>query len=201
MCIDPGEPSPQVAQYIRKDEYDLVAIVLTHGHLDHIGGTAYLHGEFPDAHILLHEYEVPLYSSLRRQPLLMGIQPNQLAMLGMDYEEPPRPTRYLTHGETLEIGDLKLAIRHCPGHTPGHIVLAEETEKVVFTGDCLFSGSIGRTDLPGGDPDELLGSIEKNIMSLSDDFVVKCGHGPDTSVGRERAGNPFLTGIYQLGRR
>ena len=199
ICIDPGEPSPEVSKHIRTNEYELMAIILTHGHLDHIGGTAYLHGEFPDAHILLHEYEEPLYRSLPKQPLMMGIQPHQLAALGMDYEAPPAPTRYLEHGETLEVGDLRFTIRHCPGHTLGHVVLAEESEKVVFTGDCLFSGTIGRTDLPGGDHNRLLESIESNIMSLPDDFVVKCGHGPDTTVGRERVAKPFLTGRYQLG--
>ena len=200
ICIDPGEASPEVAEYIRTNGYELQAIVLTHGHLDHVGGTAYLHREFPDAHILLHEYEEPLYLSLPQQPLSMGIQPHQLAVLGMDYEDPPPATRYLNHGETLEVGDLRFGIRHCPGHTPGHIVLAEENKKVVFTGDCLFSGTIGRTDLPGGDHEQLIGSIEDNIMSLSDDFVIKCGHGPDTTVGRERSGNPFLTGFYKIDR-
>ena len=200
ICIDPGEASPEVVGYIRENEYDLQAIVLTHGHLDHVGGTAYLHREFPAVHILIHEYEAPLYLSLPRQPLMMGIQPHQLAALGMDYEDPPRPTRYLSHGEMIELGDLRFSVRHCPGHTPGHIVLAEEKEEVVFTGDCLFSGSIGRTDLPGGDYDQLIGSIRDNIMSLSDDFVIKCGHGPDTTVGHERAGNPFLTGIYKIAR-
>ena len=200
ICIDPGEASPEVAGYIREHAYELQAIVLTHGHLDHVGGTAYLHREFPESHILIHEYEAPLYLSLPQQPLMMGIQPHQLAALGMDYEDPPEPTRHLEHGETLEVGELRFTVRHCPGHTLGHIVLAEENEKVVFTGDCLFNGTIGRTDLPGGDYDQLIGSIKENIMSLGDDFVIKCGHGPDTTVGRERAGNPFLTGLYQIGR-
>lgn len=119
----------------------------------------------------------------------------------MDYEDPPRPTRFVGHGESLEVGELKFEIRHCPGHTKGHIVLAEHQKRVIFTGDCLFSGSIGRTDLPGGNYDRLMASINDQVMSLDDDFRVMCGHGPDTTVGDERKTNPFLTGVYRLSRQ
>jgi len=122
----------------------------------------------------------------------MGIQPDQLAALGMDYEDPTKITRNVEHGETLEIGNLKLEVRHCPGHTLGHIVLVAHKERTVFTGDCLFSGTIGRTDLPGGNHRQLIESIKSNVLSLDDDFTVCCGHGPDTTVGRERVSNPFL---------
>lgn len=196
MCIDPGEPSAELVRFIRENGLELKAIVLTHGHLDHIGGTAALAREFPEAEILLHEEEMYLYDELPRQPLVMGIPPHQLAAMGMEYERPPRPTRFVKHGETLEIGQLRFEVRHCPGHTLGHIVLVERGERAVFTGDCLFSGTVGRTDLPGGNHARLISSINENVMSLDDDFSVHCGHGDETTVGRERATNPFLTGAY-----
>jgi hydroxyacylglutathione hydrolase len=198
ICIDPGEPSQELVSYIRDNGIELQAIILTHGHLDHIGGTADLAKEFPDAEILLHKEEMYLYEMLPQQPLFMGVQPHQMRELGLEYEDAPQPTRFLQHGEIYEVGRLKFSIRHCPGHTLGHIVLAEENEKVVFTGDCLFNGTIGRTDLPGGDHERLLTSIREQVLSLDDDFVVHCGHGPETTVGREKAANPFLNGMYQI---
>lgn len=194
ICIDPGEPSDDLVSYVRDNDLDLQAIVLTHGHLDHIGGTAALAAAFPDAEVLLHKEEMYLYDKLPQQPLFMGILPDQMRAMGLEYEPAPRPSRFLEHGEVLEIGDLKFEIRHCPGHTLGHIVLAEERKKAVFTGDCLFSGTIGRSDLPGGDHDQLIASIRSNVLSLGDDFTVYCGHGPETTVGVERRTNPFLIG-------
>jgi hydroxyacylglutathione hydrolase len=192
ICIDPGEPSEDTANYITENGLDLTAVIATHGHLDHIGGAAFMHERFPDAEVLVHKAEEELYYALPRQPLAMGIQPHQLAALGMDYDEPPKITRNVEHGEVLEIGNVKFEVRHCPGHTPGHVVLVAHKERTVFTGDCLFSGTIGRTDLPGGNHGQLIESIKTNVLSLDDDFMVCCGHGPDTTVGRERVSNPFL---------
>ncbi|NOT49082.1 MAG: MBL fold metallo-hydrolase [Acidobacteria bacterium] len=194
ICIDPGEESPEVVAFIEEHGYELAAICLTHGHLDHVGGTAYLHENFPEAEIVAHRDEADLYYALPQQPLMMGIQPHQLAAMGMDYADPPKITRFAEHKDILEVGDLRFQFRHCPGHTLGHIVLVEENEKTVFTGDCLFSGTIGRTDLPGGNYEQLIDSINKNILSLPDEYAVCCGHGPDTTVGRERVMNPFLNG-------
>jgi len=200
MCIDPGEESTELVGYIRDNKLELQVITLTHGHLDHIGGVAFLHSAFPDAEIILHKDDEDLYYGLPQQPLFMGIQPHQMKALGFDYTTPPKLSRNWVDGETYELGNLRFKILHCPGHTQGHVALAEEKERTVFVGDCLFEGSIGRTDLPGGSFEQLMRSIIKNILSLGDDFIVYSGHGVETTVGREKLENPFLNRSYQKGQ-
>lgn len=200
ICIDPGERSEALVDYLNNNEYSLQAITLTHGHLDHVGGTSDLHLSFPEAEILLHKDDEDLYYGLPEQPLFFGIPRPQLEALGFAYANPPRLTRNWEHGEVYAVGNLRFKVMHCPGHTRGHVVLAEEKEKKVFVGDCLFAGSIGRTDLPGGSFDQLMDSINNNILALGDDFTVYSGHGPETTTGQERTTNPFLTGGYQIGR-
>ena len=196
ICIDPGDESTEMVKFINHFGHELQAITLTHAHLDHIGGVTDLHKHFPNAEIILHKDDEDLYYGLPEQPLFMGVPKNQLKALGLEYEIPPKLTREWQDGEVYKLGNLSLKIIHCPGHTPGHIILVEETERKAFVGDCLFAGSIGRTDLPGGSFEQLMDSINNKILPLGDDLTVFNGHGDDTLIGREKATNPFLTGVY-----
>ena len=198
VCVDPGDSADEIAAYINENNFNLQAITLTHAHLDHIGGVSDLYKIFPQAEILLHKHDEDLYYGLPSQPLFMGIRRHQLKELGLEYEVPPRLTRYWQDREIYAVGNLNFKILHCPGHTPGHIILAEERLRKIFSGDCLFAGSIGRTDLPGGDYEQLISSITEKILPLGDDATVYSGHGADTTIGRERTTNPFLTGAYQM---
>jgi len=198
VCIDPGDSAEKIAAYINENNFDLQAITLTHAHLDHIGGVSGLSEFFPNAEIILHKNDEDLYYGLPEQPLFMGIPRHQLKALGLEYEVPPLLTRHWQHGEIYQVGNLNFKILHCPGHSLGHIVLAEERLRKVFSGDCLFAGSIGRTDLPGGDYEQLMNSIREQILPLGDDVTVYSGHGENTTVGREKISNPFLTGAYQM---
>ena len=200
VCVDPGDSADEIAVYINENNFNLQAITLTHAHLDHIGGVSDLHKLFPQAEILLHKDDEDLYYALPEQPLFMGIPRHQLKELGLEYDVPPRLTRHWQDGEIYAVGNLNFKITHCPGHTLGHIILAEERLRKVFSGDCLFAGSIGRTDLPGGDFEQLMNSIREKILPLGDDATVYSGHGADTTIGRERTTNPFLTGAYQIPR-
>ncbi len=200
ICIDPGEASPGIVEFIKKNNYTLQAVTLTHGHLDHAGGALFLKEQFPAADVIVHPDEEELYYGLPEQPSFLGIPKAAQASLGMDYAPPPKATRHWQDGELYEVGQLKFKVLHCPGHTRGHVVLAEESERKVFVGDCLFRGSIGRTDLPGGSSGQLMDSITNKILPLGDDVEVYSGHGEVTTIGYEKTHNPFLTGVYQLNR-
>ena len=200
VCVDIGDSAQIIANFINRNHLDLQAIALTHAHLDHIGGVSDLHKLFPETEIILHSDDEDLYYGLPEQPLFMGIPREQLKALGLEYEVPPTLTRKWQDGEVYAVGKLKFKVLHCPGHTPGHVVFVEETLRKVFAGDCLFAGSIGRTDLPGGNFEQLINSINNKILTLGEDFTVYTGHGEETNIGREKATNPFLTGVYQIGQ-
>lgn len=199
ICIDPGAEAERIANTLDVLELDLKAIALTHAHLDHVGGVAALKKLKPDANIIIHPADEPLYLQLPEQPAWIGIPRSQWNALGLAFENPPPPDEYWTDRQLYEVGELKFEVIHCPGHTPGHVVLFEAKQRKVFVGDVLFAGSVGRTDLPGGSTEQLMDSIETRLLPLGDDVEVYSGHGPTTTIGRERLTNPFLTGSYRLG--
>ena len=194
ICIDPGDDSDVIVEAIDRHGFDLEAIVCTHAHLDHIGGVASLKRLKPTARIMIHQADEWIYDGLPEQAAWIGIPRDQWKQFGFDFEQPPKVDEYLEDNQQLKVGDLEFTIVHCPGHTPGHIVLFSDQERKVFVGDVLFAGSIGRTDLPGGSTEQLLDSIMKKLLPLGDDVVVYSGHGPTTTIGHERQTNPFLIG-------
>lgn len=177
VVVDPGEESPALERAIAG--LQVKYIVNTHGHIDHCGGNAWLKAQ-TGAPLLCHEEDLILLRNIPQQGMMFGV-PGTAS---------PEPDRYLTEGEVLQVGAVALKVLHTPGHSPGHVVLA--ADGFVIAGDVLFSGSIGRTDLPGGDYDTLIASIREKLLIMPDDTVVYSGHGPSTTIGRERASNPFL---------
>src|SRR5262245_812727 len=150
ICIDPGDDSDAIADAIDRRGFTLQAIACTHAHMDHVGGVAGLKKRKPEAKIIIHPADEPLYSQLPSQPAWIGIPRSQWSAMGFDYEQPPLADEFWSDGQEYRVGELTSKVIHCPGHTPGHVVLFEPTERKAFVGDCLFAGSIGRTDLPGG---------------------------------------------------
>jgi len=200
ICIDPGDDSESIARAIDSHGFQLQAIACTHAHLDHIGGVAALKRKKPEAKIIIHKADEPIYDELPEQPAWIGVPRSQWASLGFEFEPPPKVDEYWQDGQIYDVGKLHFTVVHCPGHTPGHVVLFEPAERKVFVGDVLFAGSIGRTDLPGGSADQLIDSIMNKLLPLGDDVEVYSGHGPTTTIGEERRTNPFLTGVYDLRR-
>lgn len=194
ICIDPGDDAERIVAALNHHQLTLEAITLTHAHLDHVGGVAALKELQPQAKVILHRADEPMYQALPEQPAWIGIPRAQWRALGFDFVEPPPADEYWSDGQTFNVGSIEFKVIHCPGHTPGHIVLFAPLERKVFVGDVLFAGSIGRTDLPGGSTEQLLHSIMNKLLPLGDDVVVYSGHGPETTLGEERMSNPFLVG-------
>ena len=199
ICIDPGDDSEAIVETIDKHNFELQAIACTHAHMDHIGGVAGLKKRKPEARVIIHPADGFIYDALPNQPLWLGIPEPQWAAYGFDFEQPPKADEHWSDGQIYNVGELSFQVIHCPGHTPGHVVLFEAKERKVFVGDCLFAGSIGRTDLPGGSTEQLMDSLFNKLLPIGDDVKVYSGHGPVTTIGEERLTNPFLTGHYKIG--
>lgn len=183
VVVDPGEEAERIVERVRASGLQPTMIVLTHGHIDHAGAVAELR-RLLDVPIALHPDEMELY----RQLAMQG------RMFGLEVESAPEPERLLRHGERLVVGDLELEVRHTPGHSPGSVCLVVHgaDEPLVIVGDVLFAGSIGRTDLWGGSFEQLERSIREQLYTLPDETRVIGGHGPATTIGREKGTNPFV---------
>jgi hydroxyacylglutathione hydrolase len=184
--IDPGEEAARIMERVGKSGLRPTMVLHTHGHLDHAGGTADLVRRLPEGiPVGLHRDELQLYQGI----VMQG------RMFGLEVEAPPDPTLWLEHGQLLPLGGLELEVRHAPGHSPGGVcfVVRGAPEPLVIVGDVLFAGSIGRTDLMGGSFPVLEESIRKQLYTLPDETRVICGHGPDTTIGREKSSNPFVS--------
>lgn len=182
VIIDPGWNGDLFLAEAEKLGVKITDVWLTHAHFDHIGGLAALiEGLSPAAKVALHPEDRELFS-------LQGGAP----LFGMKIDTPPLPDVNLFHSQNLRVGEFSFEVRYTPGHSEGHVVFYSKTEAVAFVGDVIFWGSIGRTDLPGGDYSTLIESINNNILTMPDETRLLPGHGPETTVGYERIYNPFL---------
>ncbi len=178
MIIDPGDEAEGILRNVKDLELDIKSIILTHGHIDHIGALKEVK-EATGAEVAIHADDA------------QALQENSVsAMFGLSYPTPPPPNRLLQGEDSMDISGLHFLVLHTPGHSPGGICLLGEG--IIFSGDTLFNYGIGRADLPGGSYSQLMNSIHTKLMILPDDTAVYPGHGPDTTIGAERSGNPFL---------
>ena len=181
ICIDPGGNVDEIMGEVRKEKLSLKYIINTHGHFDHVGGNGLLK-KATGAKLAIHKDDAVLLKNAA----------SQSAAFGMDAVSSPEPDMFLKDGDKIKVGKLEMGVIHTPGHTRGGVSLFLNQGKILFTGDTIFAGSIGRTDLPGGSHKGLIASIKDKILPLGDDVQLFPGHGPDTTIGREKRFNQFL---------
>jgi hydroxyacylglutathione hydrolase len=179
MVIDPGEDGPRILQIAESNGYQVKQIVNTHGHFDHIGANQPVK-DATGAVLMTHEADLPLLQNAR----------NHAQAYGLTVSPSPDPDKFLDEGDVFSVGEQSFSVFHVPGHSPGSICLLSDGH--LFVGDVLFAGSIGRTDLPGGDFDALIEGVREKLFRLPADTIVHPGHGPDTTIGREKQMNPFV---------
>jgi len=186
VLVDPGEDTSELLAEVTRGGWKVEAIWLTHAHIDHVLGVPSAK-RLSSAPVLLHPADQPLYAGVPQQAAWMGIEAPAL----------PATDGALLEGQELRVGPHRFEVRHTPGHSPGSVSFIGRG--MVIAGDVLFNGSIGRTDLPGGDFFTLMRSIHAHLLTLSDDTVLYSGHGEDSTIGVERASNPFITGEVRAG--
>ena len=179
VIVDPGDEAERILHNLADSNLTAEYIIDTHGHFDHVGANRKVKAA-TGAGILIHPLDAPLLSQLAASAAAWGLQA----------EDSPAPDRTIEAGDTVSFGTITLNVIHTPGHTPGGISL--HTNGIVFVGDTLFSGSIGRTDFPGGDYETLIASIQDRLFVLGDEVRVLSGHGPETTIGQEKRSNPFV---------
>ena len=179
--VDPGGDVPRVLNAVEKTGVVLEKILVTHGHIDHVGVVAELSERF----------SLPVEGPQCEDRFLLDAMPQQSKMFGFPDVGAFTPDRWLEQGDSVRFGDVEMDVLHCPGHTPGHVVFFNELGRLAIVGDVLFNGTIGRTDFPRGDYDTLIASIHRCLWPLGDDVAFIPGHGPMSTIGAERRSNPF----------
>lgn len=187
MVVDPGDNIPEILARLQKHGLTLRQIVVTHAHIDHVGGAALLK-KATGAPVLLNQQDLGLLEKMEMQAGWLGVATPQVAPPDASAED----------GLTIGLATLPAEVLHTPGHTPGSICLLFPQQALLLAGDTLFAGSIGRTDLPGGDPRQILHSLRERLLVLPDSTRVLPGHGPETTIGEERQSNPFLQPGFRM---
>lgn len=182
--IDPGGDLNVILKEVERLKVTLTQIWLTHAHIDHAGGTAELAAKL----------KLPIIGPQRGDQFWIDGLPEQSVMFGFPMSDTFTPTRWLEDGDTVQLGESTVQVRHCPGHTPGHVVFYAPSIQRAFVGDVLFAGSVGRTDFPQGDYEQLMDSIRQRLWPMGDATVFVPGHGPESNFGHERRTNPFVRG-------
>lgn len=180
--VDPGGDIGRILSAVKSLAVKLTQILLTHGHLDHVGGTA----------ALVEQLGLPVIGPHADDLFWINLLPQQAQMMGFAPVGDFQPTRLLNHGDRVSVGNAVLEVLHCPGHTPGHLVFFHRESQLALVGDVLFKGSIGRTDFPRGNHSDLINAIRTRVFPLGDDVRFIPGHGPMSTLGEERATNPFV---------
>jgi glyoxylase-like metal-dependent hydrolase (beta-lactamase superfamily II) len=187
VVVDPGGDVPDILAALDKASVTVTAIWLTHGHLDHAGGAMRLKAALAEKGTDVH-----IIGPHKDDAFILANIDKSAAKYGLTGMENCTPDHFLEDGEMVSFGGHSFEVRHCPGHAPGHVCYINHAARFAHVGDVLFNGSVGRTDLPGGNHEQLIASITQKLLPLGDDFSFICGHGPGSSFGEERRSNPYL---------